>query len=430
MLAANRFVRVRKIGTGGFGIVWLCRRRADGAEFAMKELNPDADSEAIRRFTREVRILSSLDHPSIIRVHSKHLKEPSYWYTMPLYQRSLAEDLPSLVGQKHRIQAISERILDGLEYAHAQGVIHRDLKPQNILMNSDSDVVISDFGLGRQFDAISIRQTQTGYGLGTPMYMAPEQSNDAKNADQRSDIFSFGRILHELFAGPLTFAPLDLSSLPATFALIIERCTQSDPAQRYQSIAELKTALRLLSDAATEASLSEELEHLLVDLSSSRKVQSHDVGRLGELLAARCDDPDLAHKVVMSTPSRVLEVLWQVNRDVASATFRTFVEMAAIQSWPFDYTDSIASKCKELLVFVNDPALRAAIIWCVVVVGVDHNRWRVIGIAASMLTSLQDPNEARLVVGRLQNLRRGQIETLAEYVELKNLNPLIKIVFK
>ncbi len=281
----NRFRQIELIGTGGFGKVWLCRRKTDDALLAMKELSLPHDGDAIRRFVREVRILSSLDHPNIVRVLYRQLNVAPYIYVMPFYRRSLAQELPPLAGDESRIQPIVERILDGLEYAHAQGVIHRDLKPQNILMNSDSDVVISDFGLGRQFDAESTRQTQTGYSLGSPLYMAPEQMENAKSADHRSDIFGFGRLLYELFTGSLSIAPMDFSSVPAPIAVIIRRCTQANPAGRYESIADLKKAWRLLSDDAAKASQAEELETLLADLSAGSATEQQKVQRLIELLA-------------------------------------------------------------------------------------------------------------------------------------------------
>lgn len=430
MVVKDRFQKIRLIGTGGFGEVWLCRRERDGAQLAMKQLSPTLDDSAIRRFVREVRILSSLDHPNIVRVLSKHLLAAPYMYVMPLYQRSLTQELPSLIGNEHRIQPIVERILDGLEYAHAQGIVHRDLKPQNILMNADTDVVISDFGLGRQFDAESTRQTQTGYGLGTPLYMAPEQLSDAKNADQRCDIFSFGRILYELFTGPLSFAPMDFSSVSAPIAVIIGRCTHADPARRYQSVAELKMAWRLLSDAAAEASQAEELDTLLVDLSAGGAAGLGKVRRLIELLAPRLDDPDLVHKIVMSLAASALQALWQLNRDVAAGAIRQYVEMAAAQGWPFDYTNSIAAKCKELLEFVDDPVLRAAIIWCVIVVGVDHNRWAVMRTAAALLAGSKQPPEVAALVERLSTLRQGQLGALAGYVDKRRLDPMIRTFFR
>src|ERR1044071_2971862 len=193
----DRYREVAKLGSGGFGEVTSVRRVGEKTLLARKTLQLD-DEAALKRFAREVRILSSLDHPNIVRVIDQQLEPEPYYYVMPLFDHSLASELGSLVGDEARIGTIFRAILDAMEYAHAQGVIHRDLKPENVLMNSDTDLVVSDFGLGRRINAATTRQTMSGIGMGTPWYMAPEQLYDFKNADQRSDIFSLGRILYEL----------------------------------------------------------------------------------------------------------------------------------------------------------------------------------------------------------------------------------------
>jgi serine/threonine protein kinase len=133
-------------------------------------------------------------------------------------------------------------ILDGVEYAHAQGVLHRDLNPRNVLMNSDSDVIISDFGLGRVVDSESTRRTQSGFGMGTMLYMAPEQMDDAKYADQRADIYSLGRMIYEMYTGPLKSLHQDVSRLPPGIAHIVTRSTQPNAELRFQILSDLKRA--------------------------------------------------------------------------------------------------------------------------------------------------------------------------------------------
>jgi eukaryotic-like serine/threonine-protein kinase len=230
------------LGTGGFGEVWRCVRDSDGQRFAKKMLAADVGEDAIERFLREVRILSKLDHPNVVKVIAKHLTDPPYWYVMPLYSGSMETALPSIRGDESRARSVFTAILDAIEYAHGEGVIHRDLKCANVLMNAESDVAVSDFGLGRMIDATSTRQTVTGWGLGTALYMAPEQFADAKRADERSDIYSLGRMLYELYAEPLSLTPPDLTLLRPALATIVARCTQRDPKLRYESVTELKRA--------------------------------------------------------------------------------------------------------------------------------------------------------------------------------------------
>ena len=181
---SNTYTNTEQIGTGGFGVVWKCRRTSDGQLFAKKQLDPSAaaDPELVARFNREVRMLSELDHPNIVKVIGKRFLTPPFFYVMPLYPSSLANVIPGLVGDEGRIRKIFAQVLDAVEYAHKQGVIHRDLKPENVLYFADSDIVVSDFGLGRQLNSGSLRRTGTGYQMGTPLYMAPEQGVNAKVA--------------------------------------------------------------------------------------------------------------------------------------------------------------------------------------------------------------------------------------------------------
>jgi eukaryotic-like serine/threonine-protein kinase len=106
----------------------------------------DTDEEVVKRFEREVRIQSKLDHPNIVKVLDKKLTDDARFYVMPLYRGSLVDEFPDIVGYEERLSRIYSSILDAIEHAHTQGAIHRDLKPENVLLNSDQDIVISDFG--------------------------------------------------------------------------------------------------------------------------------------------------------------------------------------------------------------------------------------------------------------------------------------------
>lgn len=287
-----KYVNLQKLGSGGFGEVHSCRREDDGLTFAKKTLLA-ADPESEDRFRREVRMLSKLDHPHIIKVVGRRLSKSPLWYVMPLYKRSLVQEFPGIVGDEDRVRKVFDAILEGMQYAHEQGIVHRDLNPGNVLLNSDDDVAISDFGLGRALDSLSTRETSTGDAFGTPGYVAPEQAADAKQADARSDVFALGRIMYQLYTGDKPSAIQDLSRLAPGIALIVERCTRTDPERRFQDAAELRTAfLNLwavadvrtdegivrthLANATAQGSLSEEgLEEMASSLSPARRLRPH-----------------------------------------------------------------------------------------------------------------------------------------------------------
>src|SRR5262249_2726933 len=137
---------------------------------------------------------------------------------------------------------------------------------ENVLMNNDDDVVVTDFGLGRALDSDSTRHTITGFGMGTLLYMAPEQMSNAKNADQTSDIYSLGRILLEMFKGRLQSTATDTSSLDAGIAHLIEKCTLTDRQRRYQSVTELKQDFLSVMGVAPALSPYEEITSLIKTL--------------------------------------------------------------------------------------------------------------------------------------------------------------------
>ena len=388
-----------------------------------------ATKEDVRRFRREVRILSSLDHPNIVRVVGLGLTRKPPFYVMPLYKRSLAQELPSLVGDESRIRPVFESVLDGIEYAHSQGVIHRDLGARNVLLNNDTDVVISDFGLGREFDADSTRQTQTGFGLGTPFYMAPEQIADAKNADERSDVYSLGRLLYEMYTGALSLAPMDLADLPGAIALVVRKCTKPDPDKRYQSVAQLKQVWRSIFDAGNEAAQLEKLQALLVELSSST-VERKKVEELVEQLTPRLDDSDLAHQVVVALSVEALQELWENDRGAFEAMIAPFLQLVADQGWGFDYTDRLGSRCRELFEIVSDFELRAKIVKAVTILGVDHNRWHVMRIARSLLQAPKEPGEAAPLAEELAEIGESRLEAIEAYLDVASLDPLLKPLFE
>ena len=424
----TKYIDRSKIGSGGFGEVWRCERELDGEIYARKRLREDADEKAIKRFSREVRLLKSLDHPHIVRVIGVRLSTPPYYYVMPLYKRGLDKEMPGLTGDEDRIGAIFGRILDAIEYAHSQGVIHRDLKPENVLMNSDSDLVVSDFGLGRRLDAETTRNTQTGEGLGTVLYMAPEQFRDAKNADARSDVYSLGRILCELYLGQLTVGPQNLNGLPSPISVIVHRCTHPDAAERFQSVSLLKKAWRMIVDPAARISQRERRELLVEDLASGQEVAAKAAVELLDNLMQHLEDGDMIHEVVMGVTAEALGKMCEQKPTESRALIRSFAEFTAGQGWGFDYTDLIADRCEAIFDQTPDFETRGDLIRCVIKVGVDHNRWYVLRVAARLLERSKEAGESLVVAERIRTLDESYLETAADYVDIARLEiPLVEL---
>jgi serine/threonine-protein kinase len=210
---AGRLSVERLLGRGGMGAVYLASDLAHGRPVALKVLDP-ALCAAIGadRFAREVQLTARLQHPHICALYDSGEFESSdgsvhLWFTMPyLSGGSLADrirrDGPLPIADALRI---AREAATGLAFAHRQGVLHRDVKPGNILLSEDGHVQIADFGIARAFAETGSQEgerlTQTGLSLGTPAYMSPEQAMGERSVDARTDVYALGAVLYEMLSG-------------------------------------------------------------------------------------------------------------------------------------------------------------------------------------------------------------------------------------
>lgn len=252
----SRFQGVELLGFGGMGFVFRARdTKRDGLEVALKALSPfyANQKEVYERFLREAGALTDLVHPNVIRIYDVFEEQIPY-YTMELVaDRSLADVLAAEgILPPARAVHLGRQFCDGLAQAHARGIVHRDIKPGNILVDPDDQVKVIDFGVARMLDMSAI--TVTGQVLGTPVYMSPEQVR-GQGVDQRSDIYSFGIVLYVMLSGvrpfessmdhmlkPVPELPPDCPASPALRA-VVTRCLQKAPEKRFQTIAEVEAAL-------------------------------------------------------------------------------------------------------------------------------------------------------------------------------------------
>jgi hypothetical protein len=238
-----------KIGTGAMGVVYKAIQLSLGRTVALKVL-PVAYAERpafVKRFYEESMALSALNHPNIVTIIERGNVGKIYYFVMEYIDGPSLQELMKKPFPLEQLPAIARETAAALSYAHRQGVVHRDIKPSNIMLNSEAQVKVADFGLaGLMTQQVSEPGGQSGpRKMGTPAYMSPEQKKSPMNVDGRTDIFSMGVVLHELTTSlrpevPLRSMPSD-QNMTADPRLdpIIAKCLEPDPGDRYQTAAEL-----------------------------------------------------------------------------------------------------------------------------------------------------------------------------------------------
>jgi len=255
----ERYHIVKQLGEGGMGEVYLARDRELDRDVALKVIRLDLASHPaiLERFKREIQLSSNVTHKNILRVYDLGEADGVKFLTM---QYVHGEDLAALMRREGRLPLprvveIFHQICEGLQAAHEQGVIHRDLKPQNVLIDDRGRVAIADFGLAKSLDYASL--TEAGKVIGTPHYMSPEQVKGV-DLDPRSDIYSLGIMLYEMLTGTVPFtgssayevmiqrtqrSPRPASDhnpqIPKYLLDILNRCLQAPLNLRYASVGEI-----------------------------------------------------------------------------------------------------------------------------------------------------------------------------------------------
>jgi len=200
----------KKIGEGGMGSVYLGRHKTLDIPRAVKVLPKHIDlkdPEYSQRFFREARIAARLRHPNLVQVHECGAEEGYYYLIMDYVEGPTCRELVEQKGKLDWQEAvrITRQVAQGLEYAASKGIIHRDVTPGNIIIDSDGTARITDLGLAKETSADATGLTRSGASLGTPYYMSPEQINSARDVDFRTDIYSLGATLYHMVCGKVPY---------------------------------------------------------------------------------------------------------------------------------------------------------------------------------------------------------------------------------
>jgi len=265
---AGRYEIIEELGKGGMGKVYRVEDMKVKEEIALKLIKPEiaADKKTIERFRNELTTARKISHRNICRMFDLGEERGQHFITM---EYVTGQDLKGLIRQSAplsipRAISIAKQICDGLTEAHSLGVAHRDLKPNNIMIDRGGNAKIMDFGIARSLEAKGI--TGTGVIIGTPEYMSPEQV-EGKEVDHRSDIYSLGIVLYEMLTGRVPFegdTPFDIGikhksevplnpkelniRIPENLSYVIMKCLEKDKIRRFQSAGEVQSELNKIQE--------------------------------------------------------------------------------------------------------------------------------------------------------------------------------------
>lgn len=371
---------LEKIGAGGFGTVDRVKG-TDGYAYARKSLvvPPQLTKEVVTpRFEREVKFQSAINHPHVVRIVAHDLAADPPYFIMHIADCSLLDEMlvdRTLGGNPNTALF---HILNGLEEIHRLGYLHRDLKPGNVLRfttGSTTYYALSDFGLMAVGEEASTTLTMSGIGGGTQAYQAPECAINFKRATERSDIYSFGAILHDIFAPITKRLPHDELTAPGAIGPVIEKCTKKNPHRRYLNVGQLREALyAALSNYQFVPGSSEEAKvHGLLNDTSNLPTEA-EWDSIFDFLDETGETSQASRDVFNALRLEHIKQLSEEAPDLLAALGRMFAVHCRKLSFNFEYCDVLANKAEQFYA-LGDMSLKAEMAIAMLVMGLDHNRW-------------------------------------------------------
>lgn len=420
------------IGGGGFANVYRAQDRKTGEVVAVKVLKDSVaiHPEAVTRFRRELRLMTeSMDHPNVAKVldFGGFDEGEEIWCAMPLAVGSLTDQIASFKDDLPEILDMARQVCAGVAHAHERGILHRDLKPGNILRSEDGSWQVSDFGLARENERLSAALTTTlAQGMGTAMYASPEQWEKPKYADARDDVYSIGKILQQAVTGSLPMVPADqMTEHP--LRPVIQRATGPRD-NRYGGPKELLAAVELAVTSHSVAWVSP--EDRLARLRPRLAATTLDTVAAEELLdwvqVGDVEELDGAARALVASSEEVLRWMWKTNPVALRAGYRRVSHWMRTTSFGFEYCDSIANSSRTVVAVTDDNDILRSAVTGLLVLGPAHNRWHVRDVLTAMLQGIKSAEKATVAFEAVQAADPADVEWTFYEFGLRTMHPVLR----
>ncbi|NOU46792.1 MAG: serine/threonine protein kinase [Bacteroidales bacterium] len=427
----GKYLILEEIGEGGMGKVYEVEQ--EGEHFALK-VCLEKDEETIKRFKREVRLMASVKHENVIEVLSDNLDGDSPYFIMPLCKFSIDKKLDKLQANQELAINILLQVCNGINALHISGIIHRDIKPKNVLVDKANVVKVSDLGLGKFNDRDSSILTSSNVYMGTQGYIPPEffKSGGTKNANVKSDIYQLGKTIYNVFTNSNPTL-IEKDRLPGGLLYIVRKCIADNPEDRYKSVGELENALNnYLLSLKPQANPANVYENLINVAKDNLKLKTYDKENVENIISTLFhfkDYPETFFKKFNDIPKPILEIiasnfpaLCSNLIDIYVSTTETYFKESRIN---FSDAELVADAMKMIFKGSKEfetklKAMRMTLFasfWC--------NRYNAMEVFDLMLQDIKDDQEA-IAVSEMLKENPEYYELLADRVPATKLHPTIQ----
>lgn len=426
-----------EIAQGGFSTISECNIYTEKGELfkdnlVIKKLTNDYDLNQIHRFDREMKYLEQLNHKNILKPF--YFDFENGFILMERYPWNLEDYILRNEINDDEITRIFLEILDGVSYYVDEGVLHRDLKPKNILINHTGEVKIADFGLSSRVNRGDTRHlTRAKFYAGSEFYSAPEllSGDGLASADVRSDIYSLGKILYSMKTK--NFSTLVLEDLDPVLRHFIKKSTAHNPEDRFQNIDELIHNFKLTFKAKEVHNIKDyRLDSIVEEIQEIIYNPSKENYKLQTILKVISDEEyeDAVELSVSLDPTIHLE-LWEVDSDSYTSFISNACDEIKNSDFLFGYVDTITNSLISVLrenSTVIDIELQAIILHSLINVSTNHNRFNAMQNVANYIESIEEKLLLEVLSEQKPRISQYQIATLKSYKTSKNLKSLEEII--